>query len=246
MIEKKNTDVLAIGAHPDDIELGCGGTIAKLVKLGYQVTLCDLTQGELGTRGTKEIRLKEANKAAKILGVVSRYNLRIPDGNIELNKKNLHKLITLIRELRPKVLFIPTGIERHPDHIHANILCKEAWFYSGLVKLKSKLNNKLQEPFRPHHYFEYMQWIETVPKFIVDVSDTFEIKMKAIRTYLSQLYNPSIKGNETKISQPDFLDIIETRCKYHGNRIGVKYGEPFTTALDIGFDDPLSILISKG
>ncbi len=130
-------DILAIGAHPDDIELSCGGTIAKLVKDGHKVGLADITQGELGTRGSKGIRAKEALAAAKILGVVTRRNLKIPDGNIELNRTNLKKVITLIRELRPKVLIIPHSVERHPDHVHAHRLCKEAWFYSGLRKIQT-------------------------------------------------------------------------------------------------------------
>ncbi len=120
-------DVLAIGAHPDDIELACGGTIAKLVQQGHKVALCDLTQGELGTRGTREIRNEEAQQAAKILGVLTRRNLQIPDGNIDVNKKNLLKIIMLIRELRPSLLFIPYGVERHPDHVHTSELCREAW-----------------------------------------------------------------------------------------------------------------------
>ncbi len=120
-------DVLAIGAHPDDIELACGGTVAKFVQQGYKVALCDLTQGELGTRGTKEIRREEARQAAKLLGAVTRRNLQIPDGNVEVNKNNLLKIITLIRELRPALLIIPYGVERHPDHVHTSELCREAW-----------------------------------------------------------------------------------------------------------------------
>jgi bacillithiol biosynthesis deacetylase BshB1 len=117
-----NVDILAVGAHPDDIELACGGTIAQLVHQGYKVALCDLTQGELGTRGTKEIRREEAQHAAKILGALTRRNLHIPDGNVEVSKRNILKIITLIRELRPAILIIPYGIERHPDHVHTSEL----------------------------------------------------------------------------------------------------------------------------
>jgi bacillithiol biosynthesis deacetylase BshB1 len=151
-----NVDVLAIGAHPDDLELACGGTITKLVQQGKKVALCDLTQGELGTRGTKEIRSKEAQQAGNILGAVTRRNLYIPDGNVEVNKKNMLKIITLIRDLRPSLLIIPYGVERHPDHVHTSDLCREAWYYSGLEKIKTKLNGKEQERHRPHHYFEFM------------------------------------------------------------------------------------------
>jgi len=246
MVIKENINVLAIGAHPDDIELGCGGTIAKLVKLGYKVALCDLTQGELATHGTKEIRLAEAQKAARILGATTRQNLKIPDGNIQLNKINLKKLIIHIREVKPSIMLIPCSIERHPDHVHANILCKEAWYYSGLKKLKTKINNKVQQQHRPNNYFEFMQWIEIEPSFIVDISDTFDLKMKAIQAYTSQIYNPKRKVHETKIGQPDFLDIIETRCRYYGARIGAKYGEPFITALPLGINNLFDLIVSKG
>ncbi|MCX7984521.1 MAG: bacillithiol biosynthesis deacetylase BshB1 [Bacteroidetes bacterium] len=239
-------DVLAIGAHPDDLELGCGGTLAKLVRQGYNVVLCDLTQGELGTRGTKEIRMKEASKAAEILGVAHRYNLMLPDGNVEVSKKNIEKLVTLIREVRPSLLIIPYGVERHPDHVHTNQLSKEAWYYSGLAKLLTKHNGKEQKRHRPHHYFEFLQWYEFEPSFIVDITDTFEIKMEAVRSYASQFYNPQNKEPETKLSRPDFLEIIETRCRYYGAKIGVKYGEPFISPFSLGVENLFDLKIIPG
>jgi bacillithiol biosynthesis deacetylase BshB1 len=241
-----NVDVLAIGAHPDDIELACGGTVAKLVQQGHKVALCDLTQGELGTRGTREIRTEEAQKAAKILGVETRRNLQIPDGNIEVNKSNLLKIITLIRELKPSLLIIPYGVERHPDHVHTSELCREAWYYSGLEKIKTKLGGKTQERHRPHHYFEFMQWLEFEPAFIVDISDTFDLKMKSVRAHASQFYNPESKESETKLSRPDFLEIIETRCRYFGSKIGVKHGEPFMSKWSLGINDPLDFIVNRG
>jgi bacillithiol biosynthesis deacetylase BshB1 len=241
-----NVDVLAIGAHPDDIELACGGTVAKLVQQGHKVSLCDLTQGELGTRGTREIRTEEAQKAAKILGVETRRNLQIPDGNIEVNKSNLLKIITLIRELKPSLLIIPYGVERHPDHVHTSELCREAWYYSGLEKIKTKLRGKTQERHRPHHYFEFMQWLEFEPAFIVDISDTFDLKMKSVRAHASQFYNPESKESETKLSRPDFLEIIETRCRYFGSKIGVKHGEPFMSKWSLGINDPLDFIVNRG
>lgn len=239
-------DILAIGAHPDDLELACGGTIAKLVKLGYKVALCELTQGELGTRGTKEIRREEAQQAAKILGAITRRNLLIPDGNVEINTKNLLKIITLIRELRPSLLFIPYGVERHPDHVHTSELCREAWYYSGLEKIKTKYQGKAQERHRPHHYFEFMQWMEFEASFIVDISDTFDVKMKSVRAHASQFYNPESKESETKLSRPDFLEVIETRCRYFGSKIGTKYGEPFISKWSLGIDNPLSFIVNRG
>ena len=215
-------DVLAIGAHPDDIELSCGGTIAKLVRQGHRVALADMTQGELGTRGSKEIRAREAADAASILGVVTRRNLRLPDGGIEIKTEHVKKVIALIRELRPSILLIPHGVERHPDHVHTHQLCREAWFYAGLEKLPTIIRGIQQQPHRPHHFFEFMQWHEFDPAFIVDISDTYETKMNAIRAHASQFFNPESKERETKLSSPEFLQTIETRCKYYGHKIGVK------------------------
>lgn len=240
-----NVDVLAIGAHPDDIELSCGGTVASLVKQGYSVAVADLTKGELGTRGNEAVRKKEAKLAAEILGLVTRRNLEIPDGGIELNQKNLRKVISLIRELRPKILLIPHSVERHPDHVHTHQLCKEAWFYAGLRKIVTKHRGRPQDPFRPHNYFEYQQWYHFEPTFIVDISDTFEIKMKAIRAHASQLHNPKSNEPETRLSRPDFLDRIKTDAKFYGQRIGVKYGEPFFSYAPIGIRNPLELFMNK-
>ena len=240
-----HVDVLAIGAHPDDIELSCGGTIAKLVRQGRRVALADLTQGELGTRGTKEIRAQEAAAATKILGAHDRRNLRFPDGNIERGRSNILKLVTLIRELRPALLIIPHSIERHPDHVHAHQLCKEAWFYSGLAKIATRLNGKRQEPHRPDTYFEFMQWHEFIPSFIVDVSDTMETKMAAIRAHASQFHNPMSREPETKLSRPEFLELIEVESRYYGHRIGVKYGEAFFAHAPIGVNNLFDVLTHK-
>jgi bacillithiol biosynthesis deacetylase BshB1 len=240
-----HVDVLAIGAHPDDVELACGGTVASLVQQGYSVALADLTRGELGTRGNEVIRGQEAKRAAEILGVATRRNLGIPDGGIELTRKNLLKVISLLRELRPKILFIPHSIERHPDHVHTHQLCKEAWFYAGLRKIITTFRGKSQEPYRPQNYFEYQQWYHFEPTFIVDISETFDIKMKAIRAHASQLHNPRSKEPETRLSRPDFLDRIETDAKFYGQRIGVKYGEPFFSYAPIGIRNPLELILNK-
>lgn len=239
-------DVLAIGAHPDDIELTCGGTVAKCVKQGYKVGMADLTQGELSTRGTAAIRAKEAAQAAKILGVHVRENLRIPDGNIEVNRKNMSKVIQLYRTYRPKIILIPHWHERHPDHVHAHNLCREAWFYSGLTKMETKLNGKKQEPWRPHHYFHFMQRYQFTPSFIVDISDVYDIRMKAIKAHTSQFYNPSSKEPETHLSQKAFLEWIETRARYFGEQIGAHYGEPFFSIQGIGVKDIFNVQMFKG
>ncbi len=239
-------DVLAIGAHPDDIELSCGGTIAKLVKDGHKVALTDVTQGELGTRGNKDIRAKEASEAAKILGVVTRRNLKIPDGGIELNRANLKKVITLIRDLRPKILIIPHSVERHPDHVHTHRLCKEAWYYSGLGKIETSLNGATQKPHRPDNFFEFMQWYEFTPSFIVDISGTFDVKMKAIKAHSSQFYDPKSKDPETILSRPEFLERIRTECEYFGKKIGTKYGEAFYSWTPLGVKTIFDFVLTKG
>lgn len=241
-----HADVLAIGAHPDDIELSCGGTVAKLVHLGHSVALTELTRGELGTRGNKQVRAAEAATAAEILGVVTRRNLEMPDGNIELNRKNLLKVISLIRELRPKILLIPHFHERHPDHVHTHQLCKEAWFYSGLQKIRTNHRGKNQEPHRPDMYFHFMQKFEFQPSFVVDVSDFFETRMRSIRAHTSQFHDPESKDPETVLSRPSFLEDIRSRALYFGQTIGVKYGEPFYAPVPLGVKSPFDLIVAKG
>ena len=239
-------DVLAIGAHPDDIELACGGTVALFVKQGYTVGLADLTRGELGTRGTDTIRAKEAEQAAAIFGAATRLNLRIPDGNIEVSQSNIIKVVSLLRELQPKILLIPHSVERHPDHVHAHYLCKEACFFAGLVKIKTKSNGKDQSPHRPANFFEFMQWYQFQPTFIVDISVTFETKMKAIRAHASQFHNPKSKEPETVLSKPEFLEQIEADSRHFGTRIGVKYGEPFYSYAPVGIKSFFDLTMKKG
>lgn len=239
-------DILAIGAHPDDVELTCSGTLAKCVRQGYKVGIVDLTAGELGTRGTKTIRQNEAREAARILGVHTRENLGMPDGNIEQNRKNLLRIIQLYRKFKPKILLIPHWHERHPDHVHTHYLCREAWFYSGLRKIETKLNGKKQEPWRPHYYFHFMQKYHFIPSFIVDISDVFDVRMNAIKAHKSQFYNPNSSEPETILSRREFLDWIETRAKFYGEMIGVRFAEPFYSVNPIGTDDIFSLKLFKG
>lgn len=230
-------DVLAIGAHPDDIELTCGGTIVKLVKQGKRVGICDLTQGELGTRGSRETRSKEAADAAKILGISIRENLGMPDGNIENTSNTRLKVIETIRKHRPEALLFPHWLERHPDHEHAHQLCREAWFYSGLEKIETNLNGSKQEPFRPLKYFHFMQTYEFTPSFVIDISDEYEQRMEAVRSFKSQFHDPESKERETLLSEPGFLDMLRARFEYFGDRIGTKYGEPFYSVDMIGISN---------
>ncbi|MBI1807382.1 MAG: bacillithiol biosynthesis deacetylase BshB1 [Ignavibacteria bacterium] len=238
-------DLLAIGAHPDDVELTCAGTLAKASKHGYKVGIVDLTQGELGTRGNNVIRAKEATTAAKVLGCF-RENLRLPDGHIEVNKTNRLKLIQIYRKYRPKIILIPHFGERHPDHVHAHHLCREAWFYAGLRKIETTLGEKKQEPWRPHNYFHFMQWQEFEPSFIVDISDVYEKRVKAIMAHKSQFYDPKSKEPQTLLSQQSFLDFVEIRAKSYGFKIGVKYGEPFYSVEPIGITDIFGLKMFKG
>lgn len=238
-------DIVAIGAHPDDIELSCAGTLVKAAREGMRTGIIDLTQGELGTRGTKQIRSQEAEEAAHILGLTVRRNLKMPDGNIEVNQKNLCTLIAQLRDFQPRILLIPHFNERHPDHMHAHQLAREAWFYSGLTKIETKMNGKAQAAFRADNFFSFMQKFEFVPSFVVDVSDTFELRMNSIRAHRSQFYNPKSKEPETILSTPEFLKEIETRALYYGQTIGVKYGEPFYSYVPIGIKSIFELALTK-
>jgi bacillithiol biosynthesis deacetylase BshB1 len=238
-------DILAIGAHPDDIELCCGGTLAKAAKLGYKTGIIDLTHGELGTRGNNVIRAKEAAAAAKILGCL-RENLHLPDGNIAVSQPNVKKLIQVYRKYRPKIILISHFYERHPDHVHAHHLCREAWFYSGLRKIETKLNGKKQEPWRPHNYFHYMQWQVFEPTFIVDITDVYQVRLKSILAHKSQFYDPSSKEPNTLLSEKSFFDYLEARAITYGYKIGVKYGEPFYSVESIGIGDLFDLKMFKG
>jgi len=234
-------DVLAIGAHPDDIELTCSGTIIQMVKHGRAVGILDLTQGELGTRGNKDIRSKEAAKAATVMGVAVRENLKIPDGNIENHMHNRLKLVKVLRTYRPDVLLFPYPVDRHPDHEHAHALCREAWFAAGLEKAVTTADGKDQTPFRPRAYYHYMQWHEFTPSFIVDVTNEYEQRVETMRAYRSQFYDPSNTERETVLTTPEFLEMVRTRLEYYGDRIGVKYAEPFFSPAPIRVNDIVSL-----
>jgi bacillithiol biosynthesis deacetylase BshB1 len=238
-------DLLAFGAHPDDVELCCGGTLIKHIKHGYTAGIIDLTDGELGTRGTKEIRAREAKAAARIIGCV-RESCSIPDGNIELNDRNLKKVITILRKYRPRVIFIPHFQERHPDHVHAHHLCREAWFYAGLRKIKTTLNGKPQDPWRPQNYYTFMQWLEFTPSFIVDITDEYEQRLASIKAHASQFYDPTSKDPQTILSQQSFLAFLESRARTFGWRIGTAFGEPFYSVETPGVNDILKLQMFKG
>jgi bacillithiol biosynthesis deacetylase BshB1 len=220
-------DVVFFAAHPDDAELSCGGTIIKFVNSGKKVGIIDLTGGELGTRGTVEIRKREAKSASNVLKISFRDNLGIKDGNIENSSVNRAKIISAIRKYKPRIIFLPYKSDRHPDHQNANLLIKESAFYSGLPKIRTILNGTGQQPHRPHRNIYFMQTYTFEPSFIVDITNEFDTKMKAVRCYASQFYDPSSKEPKTFISDKKFIEYLEARAAFYGFMAGVKYGEPF-------------------
>jgi N-acetylglucosamine malate deacetylase 1 len=233
-------DILAIGAHPDDIELGCSGTILTEIRNGKKVGLADLTQGELGTRGSAEIRAQEAAEAARILGVSVRVNLQLPDGFFENNPANQLKLIQVIRKYQPEIVLANALEDRHPDHGRAARLIADAAFFSGLRKIETRdEHGNPQESWRPKYVFHYIQDRYLEPSFVVDISDVFEERMKAIAAYTTQFYNNSNKmadddTPQSYISTPEFLESVIARARMMGKRIGVKFGEGFVTEKRIG------------
>ncbi len=220
-------DVLVFSAHPDDAELSMGGTIGMLSNKNFKVGLIDLTKGELGTRGTAETRQREAFNAALVLKVALRENLELTDGNIQINKENIQKVVMIIRKYQPKLVFAPYKNDRHPDHMDSSNLIKRAFFYSGLAKIKTFDKEVPQKHYRPQKLFYYMQTNTFEPSFIIDISDTFDIKMKAIECYETQFHNPKSTEPETFISRPEFINYIRSRAEFYGFQIGKKYGEPF-------------------
>jgi N-acetylglucosamine malate deacetylase 1 len=217
-------DALFIGSHPDDIEITCSGTAIKLIDSGKKVGIIDLTKGELSTRGTLKSRTAETLKASKAMGIHFRENMGMQDGNIQNNLPNRNKLIKFIRELKPGIIFAPYPSDRHPDHINASNLIRESAYYSGLSKIE--IDNSL--PHRPNRVFYYRHAYDFNYSFIFDITDTFERKLKAIKCYSSQFYNPRIKNkNDTYISSRLFMEDITHRAAFFGFKIGVKYGEPF-------------------
>lgn len=230
-------DVLAFGAHPDDVELTCAGTLIKLADSGYKTGVVALTQGELGTRGTREIRKQEFEAAGKIMGLSVRKMLDIPDGNVSVTRENKLKVIREIREHRPRLVFAPYWEVRHPDHGHASHLVREAAFLAGLKKIDTG-----QEAYRPYKVLYYACRYEFEPSFIVDVTEAHERKLQAIQAYKSQFHNPEkhkYGDEETNVSRPEFLESIITRAKQYGSYIGVTYGEPFLVREPMRLDDPV-------
>ena len=240
-------DILAIGVHPDDVELGCSGTIINEIKSGKKIGVLDLTQGELGSRGTVETRFEEAAKAAMIMGVHLRENLKMRDGFFKNDEEHQKKLIMVIRKYQPEIIIGNSLADRHPDHGRAGKLIADSCFLSGLVKVETKdENGKPQHPWRPKYVFHYIQDRYHEPDFIVDITDVFDQRMEAIKSYTTQFYNPENEddGPQTYISTPEFFESVIARARMIGKKIGVKYGEGFNSEKSIGirnFDSLIEI-----
>jgi len=222
-------DILVLAAHPDDAELGAGGTIAKHASMGYRVGIVDLTRGELGTRGTPETREQEAGAAARLLGVSVRQNLELPDGFFQNTPDSQKLVIRAIRTFQPRIVLANAIFDRHVDHGKGASLAFDACFLSGLVKIETKDEaGNSQKPWRPEVVYHYIQSQLIEPDLIVDVSEHWEVKMKAIHAFKSQFFDPRSSEPETYISKPGFLRMIESRGVEFGHAIGTTYGEGFT------------------
>jgi bacillithiol biosynthesis deacetylase BshB1 len=222
-------DVLALSAHPDDTELCCGGTLATLVNQEKKVGVVDFTRGEMGTRGTPEKRLKEASKAAEIIGLEVRENLGFPDSKLESTRDYQLEIIQKIREYRPHVCLVGAPTDRHPDHGNATRLALDAIYFSGLIKIETLDSNRVpQERWRPSHVLHYMQDRPFEPDIVFDITNTFETKKEALLAFESQ-FNVQDPGDEPEsyISSTEFFEGIEARARHYGHLIGAKYGEPF-------------------
>lgn len=228
-------DILAIGAHPDDVELGCGGTLYKLIKSGKSVAIVDLTKGELGTRGTDETRKIEASEASKILGISYRENLGMKDGFFQNDEEHQLQVVKIIRKYRPEILFCNAIEDRHPDHGKGSKLVSDACFLAGLRKIETIYEDENQEIWRPKQVFHYIQWKDLAPDFVVDISQEMDKKIEACLAYKTQFYDPNSKEPITPIATKDFLESLTYRAQNLGRLSGVDFAEGFTTEKLLAF-----------
>ncbi len=238
-------DILAVAIHPDDVELGCSGTLMVSLAQGKKAGILDLTKGELGTRGTPEGRIEEAASAAAVMGITIRENAGMADGFFRNDEAHQKRIITFIRKYRPDIVLANAPADRHPDHGRASELIYDACFYSGLRKVVTfDDEGRPQDPWRPQNVFHFIQDRYIKPDFIVDISDVLDRKIEAITAFKSQFFVPSYKENEPQsyISSPQFLDFIKARAAEMGHAIGVAYGEGFTSSRALGIKDIASFL----
>lgn len=230
-------DILVIAAHPDDAELACSGTIAAHVAKGYKVGVLDLTQGEMGTRGTPELRLEESKESSKILGLSARENLGFKDIYFRDDAPHQLEIIKVIRKYRPEIVLANAIEDRHPDHGKGGSLASNACFMSGLRKIETSIDGKVQEAWRPKFVYHYIQNNYIKPDVVVDISDYWEVKINGIKAFKSQFFDPKSKEPQSFISKEGFLDFIEARAREFGHSIHSTYGEGFTIERTVGVDN---------
>ncbi len=237
----EKVDILAIGAHPDDVELSCSGTLLKHIQHGYSVAIADLTQGELGTRGSAELRLEEATASQKYMGVSHRVNLGLADGFFEADRDSLIKLVEVIRRFQPEIVLANAVKDRHPDHASGATFASKACFLAGLVKIETTYKGQTQERWRPKSVYHYIQDYNLHPDLIVDITEFFDRKMGSIKCFKSQFYDPNSTEPDSPISGKSFLDYMESKARMFGRYIDVEYAEGFNVARPIGINDLLKV-----
>ena len=236
-------DILAIGVHPDDVELGCSGTLLKHIAMGKSVGIVDLTQGELGTRGSAELRMEEAEAARKLMGAVVRENLEMADGFFQHTKENVLKISKALRTYRPEIVLANAITDRHPDHGRASKLISDACFYSGLARIEQSdsKGNKLG-PWRPKVVYHYIQDRNLKADFVVDISEYMDQKMECILAFKSQFFNGDSNGPSTPISGKAFMDFMRSKNQTYGRDIGAEYAEGFTVERNIGVNNLFDLI----
>lgn len=230
-------DILVLAVHPDDAELGCSGTILKHIALGKKVGIIDFTRGELGTRGTADIRDEEAADSAKIMGLHARENLRFRDGFFENNEAHQLEVVKMIRKYQPEIVLTNAMHDRHPDHGRAGDLANDACFLSGLSKISTQLDNEEQQAWRPRLVLQYIQDRYIAPDIIIDITPYFETKIAAIKAFKTQFFNPELDEPDTYISSPEFFESVIGRAREFGKVVGATYGEGFTSRKLLGVDN---------
>ena len=236
----RDVDAMAFGAHPDDVELGCGGTLIKLAESGFSTVVVDMVRGELATRGTAETRREEAAAAAKILRTAARENLELDDGHIRADKEGKRRVVEVIRRYRPRLLLVPYYQDRHPDHYHASELVYEGAFLAGLTRYDTG-----QEHYRPAKVAYYMGWYEFEPTFVVDITAQFERKMEAVYAYSTQFKPDDPAYEQTRLTSPQHHKMLVHRMGYYGSLIGKDYGEGFLIRGKMEVDHPLGARFSS-
>lgn len=234
-------DILTITAHPDDVELCCAGTLLKHLDMGYSVGIIDLTAGELGTRGNGPLRLKEARAAADLMGIEVRENLGMPDSFFQNDKENQHAIARVVRKYQPDIVIANAVHDRHPDHGRASKLISDACFIAGLPKVKTELDGRPQNAWRPKALYHIIQDYRLKPDICVDVTPYMEKRMDAIRCFKSQFYDPNSDEPDSPISGKDFLDVILANARIYGRMIGVEFGEAFTVDRAVGVPDLMKL-----